>query len=155
MRELGVFKQLGIDEGSYFSDMEAGVAVCMAEAQSRVLALKGTQVEVAVMSGFGAGRVDMGNGVTINATIDGGAEDGCYRAVVVGATAVKQATDDVFEHAHGKNAVADYLLRSGYVVALCRVVETVEDAHRREDSAEYGEDLAPESDSETETEIEE
>lgn len=127
LKRKGIWDQLGIDPGMWFSDKEQAMAVCSAFAQTKISASRGTTVTLTLFAG-NPERVSLpGITPTLPARMTSDSKgvdfgrDTHVEAVVMGGTAIKEADTGVLSQTAGtKEAVAEYLLSHDYVAVTLK-----------------------------------
>ena len=129
LKRKGIFSQLGIDPGHWFTDKEQVMTVCMAQAQRLINANKGLTMTLSINYG-NVPDVTL-PGITANLPVklvyDPVVGHSSWReiipieAVVVGSTALQKADTDVLSQTQpSKSYVAEYLLSHGYVAVIMK-----------------------------------
>jgi hypothetical protein len=120
IRKAGVWTQLGIDPGTWFSDDEQSTVVCMANAQTKVLAHKGVTISPTnkiVTTPFGNSEmlaVRLGDLPELPAKVVEGPKVPTY-AQVVGVEANREIDDKILEGVKGKEAITERILKNRYL----------------------------------------
>jgi hypothetical protein len=132
LKRKGIWDQLGIDPGIWFSDKEQVMAVCSAFAQTKISASRGTTVTLTLYNG-NPDRVslpDITPTLPVRMTSDSKgvdySRDTTVEAVVMGATAIKKADTDVLSQTSPtKEVVAEWLLSHNYVAVILKGIQEV------------------------------
>lgn len=128
LKRIGIWDELGIDRGDWFSTDEERLAIAAAKAQSMILDHKGEAVEFTRgRFGFSTIRLDGIPGAPdLPATLDpsGTVFTNKVRAVVIGARTIGTLDPEtVTKSAVTKSTVAEYLLRTGSIQVILRSFE--------------------------------
>ncbi len=123
LRKLGIWSQLGIDIGSYFSDNDQLKAHAVARAVNMLTSRRGTEVHVPSAEGHHQLSLDGElSRVTYRVTADSPYLGKDARGYVVSAEAAGEISDDILWSVRGVDAGARKLIRDGNVIAVVRSV---------------------------------
>jgi len=134
LTHLGIYKQLGIDPGMWYSDKEQAMTVCMARALRMVAAKRGTTLTFTIHSGniLPMALPDIPYDLPVRLMYDPVIGQSSWRqdvkveAVVMGGEKLKEADTDVLSQTSPKpSAVAEYLLRNRYVGIVVKGLRNV------------------------------
>jgi hypothetical protein len=128
LKRIGIWGELGIDIGDWFSDDEEGLATASALAQQWILEHRGEAVEFTRRSyGVSTVRIDGVRGSPdLPATLDPGSTVTAWKvkAAIVGAKATGDIDSGVIAKAGAtKQTMAEYLLTHGHITVLLRGYE--------------------------------
>lgn len=123
LRKLGIWSQLGIDIGSYFSDNDQLKAHAVARAVDMLSSRRGSEVHVPSTEGHH--QLSLGgelSRVTYRVAKDSPYQGKDARGYIVSAEAAGEIGDDILWSVRGVDAGARKLIRDGNVIAVVRAV---------------------------------
>ncbi|MGA8867884.1 MAG: hypothetical protein WB510_12990, partial [Candidatus Sulfotelmatobacter sp.] len=134
LTHLGIYDQLGIDPGMWYSDKEQAMTVCMARALRMVAAKRGTTLTFTIYSGniLPMSLPDIPYDLPVRLMDDpvigksSWRQDIIVEAVVMGGEKLKAADTDVMSQTSPQpSAIAEYLLRNRYVGIVVKGLRNV------------------------------
>ena len=130
LKRIGIWDELGIDIGSWFSGDEEGLATASAQAQAWIMEHRGEAVEFTRLQyGVSTIRIDgLRGSPDLPATLDPASPVHSWkvRAAIVGAKASGTIDSGVIAKTAGtKDTVAEYLLTHGHITVILRGYEDI------------------------------
>ena len=127
LKSIGIWGELGIDVGSWFSDDDEGLATASAQAQAWILEHRGKAVELTRRAFGGTVRIEgLRGSPDLPAVLDPASPVTAWkvRAAIVGARAAATIDSGVIaKTAATKETVAEYLLTHGHIQVVLRGYE--------------------------------
>lgn len=138
LKRIGIWAELGIDIGGYFSDDEEGLATASAQAQAWILEHRGEAVDFTRRSyGVSTVKIDgLRGSPDLPASLDPGSPVTSWKvkAAVVGAKATGNIDSGVIaKGGASKQTMAEYLLVHGHIMVILRGYEDLTDGHSAPD----------------------